>query len=1491
MTEDGRQRTEDRGQNTEGAEHTASPKGRPSIFRRLIKWSLLTVVGFLLLILLLWGVIQTPWAKKQIAGLITDFTAKTGDYKIQIEGLDGLLPFSITLKAATLSDEKGPWLKIEKFDFALQPKDLFSGLINVKWLKMEHVALSRLPESRDAPAPKKEPAQTSGPLSLPPVMVQEIRLDRLDIGEALAGRPMSFRLTSRVETAKELIKAEVALSDLSSTDNGLGLKAKYHLNTQDLEAAVSYHEAAGGLVAGLAALKDVKGIDLTANATGSVTNIRGNLNLNVGGYGKTALRFDVAHKESTALMLKGNIIPDAQILPPQAAKIMTSQDVDLALNASLSPQRSVRVEEFKMKNGDIIIGMAGTADLKKENMDLKIRMQGIDPAPLLDGTGISVEGLEPVSISAKGPFTAPDVTIATKFSGLKAEGAGLKEAALNIRAVVEKGFGGLKNAALTLGAQELSVQQTPKLKGPLTIDMNAKSPDFSKWQVKNLNVTLPGVDVRMTDVSITLPHSDFSGDMKIQVDHIAALVPPDTPDMDGGVSVDARIKGTAPENLTAQLNLALTNLKGLPPQAAAMAGSRVTLLADAQLNGDKLTLESVKLSGAQARLDSNGWLNLSKKSFDLAYRLNLDNASKAPPKAGDIPVGDLKSQGKLTGNFDDFSAKLALDSHSLKLNNLEITGMNARLNASGLPSKPSGNIRLEASAMDQPVNVSSDFSWNGKSLSVQTAKVVLPGIDIAASLDFAPGTERVSGTAKGRIASLEMVQALTGVPAKGKGTFQIQAGRASNKNADPTLELNANFTGLRYQEYSVSDLKLKARVDDMHKLQGRASLVASDIPVGNAQIETVNLDLKGALSDAQITFKTKGSAQTDPDTGKAPFSLSTSLRAGKKDRWQVRLDTLKASYEGLKVDLQKPASLTVGEKGQLALDDLEIKLDKGLLKASADMNQGNAAARIRISDLPLSLLEPILGQEIEGKLAMDLNLSGPLSDPGVQLAVNVQNYKILTTDGAKPILLNAKLNTKLEGNRALADLELSGIGKTPFKAKGSLPARLSLKPFSFDLDKTGQLQGKLWGNFDLAVLKTLPAMSDQTLRGKIDIDLGVGGSVDKWALNGGVTIRNGHFENVEQGMLLERIEGRVDAEGKVLKLTNLSATDGGTGTISLTGQTEVNPPFSTDISLTLKEATLLRKETLSVTAGGDLNIKGNKSRMDLAGEIDLERTEIQIPKRFPPDVPVIPVTTINDPSAVEAEKSKAKEKPINIQMDLGVNIPHKFFVRGRGLDVEFKGKLKAKGPATNPVITGTLNVVRGTFLCFSRTFKVTSGQIAFDGSAPPVPFLNINTEVNAGEILAKLDISGPADAFKLKVSSQPTLPQDEILAQILFGQSVAKLNTFQALQLAYSVNELAGGYGPDVLGKTRSFLGLDRIGFSGGEDSGSSSKDDENSTGPSVTLGKYVTDRVYVGVEQDLTDAKQDVIVEIDITPNFTVESKAGSRSGAGVGFNWNYDY
>ena len=1462
-------------------------KAKRPLWLRLFRWALFTVAGLIILLGLIWAGLQTRWAKKSLVNLVSSVTANMDDYRVTLRGLDGLIPFSITVDQVTISDAKGPWLEGEKFDFSMKAWNLLVGSVQVEWLRMKQLLLSRLPEPAKPDSKNKKPPTKSGNILLPHIMVHEIQLKRIELGKAVAGRSMALSLQSRVKTADSRVNAEASLTDLNHGDDAFHLKVDYDIAREHVVADLDYHESKGGLVAGLTGLKDLGDIKLILKADGPLSGVKGRLNLNVGGYGKADLRYEAGLDGAMDLQIDGQIKAESRIVPDQVVQAMDSLSLDLTCRAVLSPQNVLDLKKFMIKNGANSISIEGNADIKKERMDVRGLISGINIAPFLRGTGVSVEGLGPVRITAKGPFMQPNVMVAAMAGSLKAQGASLKDITLETRARFEQGFSGLKDTVVELKAQGVSIQQAPDLRGPLKVDVQAQSPDFTVWRVKDLHMAMPGMSVRLEDGDVDAALGRFSSDLQLHVDRIAVLLPSQAPPIDGRVEIRGHAEGDGKNLVKGNLDMVVTRLSGLPPEASGLIEPKLTVSARAAMKDQIVTLEGVHLKGKHVKLNADGWLNLSKSAFDVVYNMSLDRPVNPLSAEENLPVGDMESRGKISGGFQDFSAQVNLISRNLRLKTLDVKGLNVQLEAKGLPQKPAGSIRLKGAVMDQPLKVDTEFAWSGKSLSIRKARVNLPGIDLRASLSLTPGPNHFSGTIDGKITSMAILQDLAGVDARGTGHFRIESGEPGGKELKQApVTLDAEFKDLRYQDYRASTFQVSACVDDMKAVRGQASLKATGMPFGNSRIETFKLGAKGDLSDAEITLESKGMTKTATEE---PFFLTTKISVKRTDLWQFRLDMLKAGYEDLKITLQKPATVSLGDDGQIALDDLKLETDKGQLQVTARLERENIEASARITDLPLSLLEPFVGQRLSGKAEVNLELSGPLVDPGVNTVVHIREYKIMGRDGTRPLLMNAKLHSRRDGDRLLADLELSGLGKTPFTANGSIPAHISLKPFAFDVDKTGKLEGKLQGKFNLAILQVLPAMADQNLLGKVDVDMGIMGSLEKWDLNGGMTLSDGRYENVEQGVLLDRIQGRLSAEGRVLKLTDLTATDGESGAIALRGRTEVDPPFQTEIALTMKQATLLKKETLTVTAGGSLDVKGNKDRMDLTGEINLNRTEITIPKRFPPDVTVIPVSIINDPAAVSSEKPKPGEGGNMIQMDLGVNISDKFFVRGRGLDAEFKGQLKVQGPANNPVVRGTLNVVRGTFQCLSRTFDVTSGQIAFDGATPPVPYLNINTRVNAGEITARVDVSGPVDAFTLKLSSQPPLPQDEIMAQILFGQSVAKLNTFQALQLAYSINELAGGYGPDVIGKTRKLLGLDRLSFSGGDGDGESN--DDNGDGPSVTLGNYVTDRVYVGVEQDLTSAKQDVVVEINVTPNFTVESKAGTKSGAGLGFNWNYDY
>jgi translocation and assembly module TamB len=125
------------------------------------------------------------------------------------------------------------------------------------------------------------------------------------------------------------------------------------------------------------------------------------------------------------------------------------------------------------------------------------------------------------------------------------------------------------------------------------------------------------------------------------------------------------------------------------------------------------------------------------------------------------------------------------------------------------------------------------------------------------------------------------------------------------------------------------------------------------------------------------------------------------------------------------------------------------------------------------------------------------------------------------------------------------------------------------------------------------------------------------------------------------------------------------------------------------------------------------------------------------------------------------------------------------------------------------------------------------------------------------------------------MTSTPELPQDEILAQILFGRTRASLSPFELAQIAAALAELTGvtSGGSNPLGTVREALGLSQLSVG----SGASGK-------PTLEAGRYVAPGVYIGFEQGATAGSTQAKVQVDLTKRLKLEGKVGTGSGSATG-------
>ena len=221
--------------------------------------------------------------------------------------------------------------------------------------------------------------------------------------------------------------------------------------------------------------------------------------------------------------------------------------------------------------------------------------------------------------------------------------------------------------------------------------------------------------------------------------------------------------------------------------------------------------------------------------------------------------------------------------------------------------------------------------------------------------------------------------------------------------------------------------------------------------------------------------------------------------------------------------------------------------------------------------------------------------------------------------------------------------------------------------------------------------------------------------------------------------------------------------------------------------------------------------------------------------------------------------------------------PGGVFVRGRGLESEWAGSLTITGTAANPQIQGKIEPVRGSFDFLGKRSVLDQGRIGIQGLKDIT--IDLTAVYERPGFRALISVSGTPAQPKITLKSDPELPQDEILARVLFNKSTGGLSIGEAAQLASAAAALASGE-PGVLDNLRTAAGLDRLTLGSSEEGGGLG---------TVEAGRNISENVYVGVEQGTSAAS--TVVEVSITDNLKLRSTTSSEGSSRVGARWQWDY
>jgi len=615
----------------------------------------------------------------------------------------------------------------------------------------------------------------------------------------------------------------------------------------------------------------------------------------------------------------------------------------------------------------------------------------------------------------------------------------------------------------------------------------------------------------------------------------------------------------------------------------------------------------------------------------------------------------------------------------------------------------------------------------------------------------------------------------------------------------------------------------------------------------------------------------------------------------------VRLTRLAGSLGSDRIFLEQP--LTLSKRGaDLAFSGLALDFATGRITGSGGVRGQSLSLALNAANLPIASGGRLLGYpNAQGNLNIATTLGGTLRAPQGHLTVNARGLSLASSKSSQLPALGLGVDGSWNGRNIDLRGQVTGLKGDTISFAGSAPLLLTPSPLGISIPPAGRLSLQLQGSGQLEHLADLLPLGEDRVSGRFAADVTVAGTIAAPAANGRLRLSDARYESFATGAVLTNMQADVVGDRDRFTLTSFSAGDSAKGSLTAQGNVVLRGASGPTAELSAKLANfrVAARDEAVATATGTVSIGGALSAPKVGAALSIDRAEINLPESLPPNVVVVKVVETNSKTGKPPPSAAAANQPpaLPATLDIKIDLPGNIFVRGHGLDSEWRGKLTITGTSAAPAISGSLEQIHGSVDLLGKTFTLTRGAITFDGSAKLDPVLDIVAEASTADITAQVQINGVASAPKVTLSSTPPVPQDEILSRVLFNRGVGQLSAGEGMQLAAAAATLAGG-GPGVLDKLRGSLGLDwfRLGSSPtGPTTGTlnprAAASNSGAGGTALSAGKYIAPGVSVGVSQGVSPPTSKVTVEIEVMRHLTIGGEAGQSGSTGIGLNYNYDY
>ncbi|MCF7982256.1 MAG: translocation/assembly module TamB domain-containing protein, partial [Pseudomonadales bacterium] len=329
--------------------------------------------------------------------------------------------------------------------------------------------------------------------------------------------------------------------------------------------------------------------------------------------------------------------------------------------------------------------------------------------------------------------------------------------------------------------------------------------------------------------------------------------------------------------------------------------------------------------------------------------------------------------------------------------------------------------------------------------------------------------------------------------------------------------------------------------------------------------------------------------------------------------------------------------------------------------------------------------------------------------------------------------------------------------------------------------------------------------------------------------------------------------------------------DSGEGSMRVDGTATVNSLTDWQSRLTIDGQALqtLGLENIKAQISPNLVVEADAQTLKVNGKIDIPQAEINLK-----ELPASTVSVSKDEIILDTpDASDRQQSALAIYTDIDLVLGKQISFKGFGITGEMTGNLHLREEPERPLrIDGIVEIPKGFYKAYGQKLTINPGRLIFQG-APDNPAIDVRASRQIGEGIVGIHIGGTAEALVSELYAIPPLPPTETMALLITGKSLNSATQADASVLMSAVTSLGITQSAGLTQRLQRSFGLDVLSLS-------SNGGIEQSA---VTIGKYLTPKLFISYVQDILTPNASVNLEYSLSKKLKIKAESGDSQSMDI--------